>query len=440
MRIIRMAALIGSLVLLVGTMISILNRRDDLSDEYDLQLRAASVLATNAVENAVERASAVATVAGAETGPEALEVFAVPVDACVVSGGSTSCSGSDLTALAAFHTAQHAAGADGEAVAVIDGDSASVLVVGGGSDHTVVLRLPPGALLTSATSAELERYAADVDVMIAATTDESMTPSDGIDSIDGRRVLTSIVEDPPIAGVIEVTVSVDPEIGITGDGATRYFTLLALGTILLAIAAWTFFAERRSLERRATTDEMTGLLNRREFERQCEEAMINADRFRTGLCIMLVDLDGFKSINDTRGHQFGDRVLIETARRLRSAVRDTDVVGRWGGDEFLILLPGLEQGTAVRNSAERIAASLSGSPVVEDVTVTGSIGAALFPRHGQTFDDLIRAADGAMYAAKTTGVPHRLADAVPGDDPGGADESYEGPERRRTPSTGEPVA
>ena len=438
-----MAALIGSLVLLVGTMISILNRRDDLSDEYDLQLRAASVLATNAVENSVERASIVATVAGADIGPESLEVFAVPVDVCVLSDGSTSCSGSDLTALAAFHAAQHAAGEDSEAVAVVDGDSGSVLVLGGGSDNTVVLRLPPEALLTAATSAELERYAADVAVMISATTDESMTPSDGIDSVDGRRVLTSIVDDPPVVGAIEVTVSVDPVIGITGDGATRYFTLLALGTILLAVAAWTFFAERRSLERRATTDEMTGLLNRREFERQTEEAMINADRFRTGLCIMLVDLDGFKSINDTRGHQFGDRVLIETARRLHSAVRDTDIVGRWGGDEFVVLLPGLEQGTAVRNSAERIAASLSGSPVVEDVTVTGSIGAALFPRHGQTFDDLIRAADRAMYAAKTTGVPHRLADTLSGDDPGAASgegDPYDGPERRRMSSTGEPVA
>jgi diguanylate cyclase (GGDEF)-like protein len=148
---------------------------------------------------------------------------------------------------------------------------------------------------------------------------------------------------------------------------------------------------------------------------------------------MLVDLNGFKQINDTLGHQFGDLVLEECARRLTGAVRDTDVVGRWGGDEFVILLPGLEDGTAVRRSAERIASQLSSSPVVADVSISGAIGAALYPRHGEVLDDLVRAADVAMYEAKTSGVSHRIADALSVDlARETVSDTYSGPDRRRS--------
>jgi diguanylate cyclase (GGDEF)-like protein len=431
MRFVRLAAFVGSLVLLVGTLISIVNRRDDLSDEYNVRLRAASVLVTNSVDAAIDRAVVLAEVAGPDTDPPSLEVFAEPVDVCVVEAGVTSCTGDDLTELGAYPTARQAAVERGHAVAVVDEDTESVLVVNG-ADHVVAIRLPPDALVGASTAAVIDQYAGDVDVDISPTTDASGNATDGVVSGDGKRMVTTTIMDPLVDSAVDVTVTVDPAIGLTGDGGTRYLLLLALGTVLLAVAGWTFLVERRSLERRATTDEMTGLLNRREFERQSEEAMLNADRFGTGLCVMLVDLDRFKLINDTRGHHVGDEVLVECARRLRSAVRDTDVVGRWGGDEFVILLPGLEHGTAVRNSAERIGAALSGTPIVGDITITGSIGAALYPRHGQTFNDLIRAADAAMYGAKSTGVTHRLADTLTADDHTPSDLAYEGPERRRT--------
>ena len=147
---------------------------------------------------------------------------------------------------------------------------------------------------------------------------------------------------------------------------------------------------------------------------------------------MLVDLNGFKQINDTLGHQFGDLVLQECAVRLTAAVRETDVVGRWGGDEFVILLPGLEDGTAVRRSAERIAGQLSSQPVVSDVSISGAIGAALYPRHGEGLDDLVRAADMAMYEAKSSGVSHRIADSLSVDlARDTVSDSYIGPDRRR---------
>jgi len=439
-----MGALVGSLVLLVTTLISIVNRRDDLNDEYDLQLAAAIVLVTNGVESTLDRAVAIASVAPADVDPESLDMFAAPVDVCVIQAdGRADCNGDDLTLIEAYHLverqlANRVGDATGRAVAVVDGETGGVLVVSGG-DHTIAMLLSDAALLDQSIVDDVSLYAADAEVIVRPTADDNGATVDRALTVDGEKVRESTVVEPPDVGAVTVTVTVDPQIGITGDSATRYFLLLALGTVLLAVAAWTVIAERRRLERRATTDEMTGLLNRREFERQCEEAIVNADRFRTGLCVMLLDLDGFKAINDTLGHHFGDEVLIETAKRLLLAVRDTDVVARWGGDEFVILLPGLEQTTAVRNSAERIGAGLSGTPVVSDVTVTGSIGAALYPRHGITFDELIHAADGAMYGAKTTGVPHRLADALSVDDPGGAGEYYGGPDRRRSPSTGEPV-
>lgn len=444
MRLIRTAALLGSLVLIVGAVVTIYFRRADQIKDYELQLNAASVLATNGVSTTIDHAVVIATVAPADADPESLDVFPGLVDICVVDAdGRATCNREDVTETDAYHAAGHELTDRGDrardAVVVVDGDEACVLVVGRSESHTVAIRLPSAALLDEGTAAAVERYSGDVDITVSPTLDAG-SATDGVVTVDGEQVRITTIEDPPQVGVIDVEAKVDSKVDLVGDIGRRYWGALALGTVLLAVAAWTVIAERRRLERRATTDELTGLLNRREFERQCEEAILNADRFRTGLCIMLLDLDDFKAINDTRGHHVGDQVLIETADRLRDAVRDTDVVGRWGGDEFVILLPGLEQTTAVRNSAERIGASLSGTPVAGDLSVSGSIGAALYPRHGRTFDELIRAADGAMYGAKTTGVTHRLADALSGDDPGGSGEHYDGPDRRRTPSTGEPVA
>jgi diguanylate cyclase (GGDEF)-like protein len=196
---------------------------------------------------------------------------------------------------------------------------------------------------------------------------------------------------------------------------------------------------------RATTDELTGLINRREFERVSDIALDNAEREGAGLCVMVIDLNGFKQINDTLGHQFGDLVLAASSERLVAAVRDSDVVARWGGDEFVILLPTLAERSAVRTSAERIWHSLADNPVVGDTHMTASIGAAIFPRHGTTLDALMRAADVAMYEAKTTGVSHRIADTIATSESMLADDTgplqvievitdeYAGPDRRHSP-------
>jgi diguanylate cyclase (GGDEF)-like protein len=274
-----------------------------------------------------------------------------------------------------------------------------------------------------------------VDIVLSPSSSGAETLRTGPTPIDGAVVVTDTLTLPGEGGSVRVTAAVPDDVGLVGDGVARYLVLIGLGAVLLALAGWTFLIDRRSLERRATTDDLTGLPNRREFERLTDEALLAAERFNTGVCVMLIDLNGFKQINDTLGHQFGDLVLRAAAKRLTEAIRDTDVVGRWGGDEFVILLPGIQDGSAVRSSAERIGALLGGTPIADDVTVTAAIGAALYPRHGTTLDDLIRAADVAMYGAKSTGVTHRLADSLHGAfDDDDARHEYEGPDRRRSHS------
>lgn len=431
MRLVRLGALFGSLMLLVATTVSLVDQRSEIRREQDRDAVAAVVLATDGVESAVERAGALAVVASADTDPaDLVRTFDGDPSACVGTGADVRCTGADLVALSAFGTAaSRSVEAAGAAVAVVDSSSASVLVVARGS-VTAVIQLPTDTLRAAVDEEAVETYGAEIGINVAA----SDAPTDRIGepmSIDGDRAVAAILGADIATGSIEIVASVDGGVALGGENPALFGALLALGTVLLALAAWTFLVERRQLERRATTDELTGLANRREFERVTREALLMAERFGTGMCVMLIDLNGFKEINDTYGHQFGDLVLKGCAERLRHAVRDTDVVGRWGGDEFVIMLPGIEDGTAVRNSAERIGGSLAASPVVGDVRVSGSIGAALYPRHGASFEALIRAADEAMYGAKSTGVTHRLADALAAE----AEEQtlplgYHGPERR----------
>jgi len=432
MRYVRLAALIGSLVLLVATSVSLFNRRAELRTEEDLRVVAASLNAEATIQSTILRGRAVADVAGPDTSADDIVAsFGDRAEACVSGPGRPDCSGPDLLALDAYGTAASlSAGESGRAIAVADAASSSVLIVSR-SDRTIVLQLPAEVFVEEVLANELAGL--DASVVIVLSERPAVSERGQPETIEGRRVVSSVDGETLDAGSVVVTASVDDEVGLGGDAPVLFGALLALGTVLLVLAGWTFLRDRRSLERRATTDELTGLLNRREFEVESAEALVMAERFGTGLCIMLIDLNGFKQINDTMGHQFGDIVLKACSERLNSAVRDTDVVGRWGGDEFVILLPGLEEGTAVRNSAERIATSLSRTPVAGDVYITASLGAALFPRHGTTLEELMRNADVAMYGAKTAGVTLRVADPV-GSPNGERDEDdgrYDGPDRRR---------
>ena len=439
MRLVRIGALVGSVVLLVATTVSAVNQRAELRSRLDARVVAAALVVDQSVEASIDGALALADAASESTDPARLAApFGDAAEACVVSEGSERCTGPDLLSLGSFGPAAAASvAAGGEATAAVDEATDTVLVVARG-DVTAVLQVPADALVGDLARSAVEQYDVRASVELDATT-----------AADGRSGPERVADDLVVtdrsalggdgAGSVVVTVSAADDIGLAGDNLGLYLVLLALGSVLMALAGWTFLLDRRSLERRATTDELTGLVNRREFERLSEESLLAADRFSTGVCVMLIDLNGFKQINDTLGHQVGDQVLQAAAHRLRDAVRETDIVGRWGGDEFVILLPGLQDGTAVRSSADRIGRRLGDSPIVDEVRVTAAIGAALFPRHGGTLDELIRAADEAMYEAKTSGVTHRLADvngAAVADQVLAGD--YRGPDRRRTSLPSDP--
>jgi diguanylate cyclase (GGDEF)-like protein len=187
---------------------------------------------------------------------------------------------------------------------------------------------------------------------------------------------------------------------------------LAVGAALAAIALGGMIGEHRALQRRATTDALTRLPNRAEFERRATETLARLGRDRGRACVMVIDLDHFKVVNDTVGHDAGDQVLVAAAARLRDAVRASDIVGRWGGDEFVVLMPGIADARAVPDRAAMIADALAAAPPIGGHELTASVGAALFPVHGRRLEELLRAADRAMYMAKVQGVAHHLAEGV----------------------------
>jgi diguanylate cyclase (GGDEF)-like protein len=150
-------------------------------------------------------------------------------------------------------------------------------------------------------------------------------------------------------------------------------------------------------------DALTGLYNRRFLERQLAAMISSARRHDRSLAVAMLDLDHFKAINDTRGHQAGDRVLEGASQRLSSRVRTEDVLGRWGGEEFLVLLPDLD-GVDAAAAAEAFRQELAGEPISvdgEELPVTVSVGWAAW--EGESAAELLARADTALYAAKRSG-------------------------------------
>jgi diguanylate cyclase (GGDEF)-like protein len=155
----------------------------------------------------------------------------------------------------------------------------------------------------------------------------------------------------------------------------------------------------------AVTDELTGLANRRRFMEVLELELRRSDRFRSPLALVLADLDDFKLVNDRFGHQTGDDVLRALSRVFRASLRDVDLPARLGGEEFAVLLPETDalgaEGLAERLRVELAALQLQG-PAAEPLRVTASFGVAVYPE-AATGDDLLTAADAALYVAKAAG-------------------------------------
>ncbi len=162
----------------------------------------------------------------------------------------------------------------------------------------------------------------------------------------------------------------------------------------------------QDVQRMAVTDGLTGLGNYRHYTQTATREVERAARFGRPMALLLLDLDLFKAVNDTHGHQRGDAVLVELAARVRGEVRDVDTVARYGGEEIAVVLP--ETGAdGAAHAAERICDAVRrrpfGEPGEVPLPITVSIGVAVFPADGATPAALLRAADGALYTAKDSG-------------------------------------
>jgi len=152
----------------------------------------------------------------------------------------------------------------------------------------------------------------------------------------------------------------------------------------------------------ATHDTLTDIPNRCLFFDRLEHAMANANRHKEKLAVLFVDLDGFKTVNDTLGHDAGDHILKTTAKRLTAVLRETDTVARFGGDEFAAVLTEVKDTAKIEEVISKLKAEIASSFTFKSrvMNVQASIGYALYPDHSDSVDQLVCLADRSMYADK----------------------------------------
>jgi two-component system cell cycle response regulator len=253
---------------------------------------------------------------------------------------------------------------------------------------------------------------------------------------------------PPVV-FLTANADVDARVGGLDAGAIDYIVkpFVARELVARVRAALRAKARQDDLAAEAATDPLTGAVSRRQLDQRLLEAVALARRGRPAAC-MVIDVDGFKAINDAYGHVAGDRVLRTLAERLRAALRATDVVGRYGGDEFVVLIEATDDGA--RAVAHKVWGALTAAPVVvadEETDVSATSGGAHAIRVGASVgvaswnhtmdgpEGLVAAADKAMYQAKRFGGNRvAAAGASAGGRARGTSKRPSRPERSRRPA------
>jgi diguanylate cyclase (GGDEF)-like protein len=210
---------------------------------------------------------------------------------------------------------------------------------------------------------------------------------------DGERLILPLTASGERFGTLE----------LVGDSFSKEQRMNAASLVAHAVVALENARLHGMVEKQALVDGLTGLANRRAASDALHAEAARAERLQTPLSVVLVDLDGFKDVNDAHGHAVGDAVLRALAEVLRETLRESDIAGRWGGEEFLLLLPGADEEGAVQ-LAERVRIGLATCriPGVPDLRVTASFGVAEYAGETNT-EQLLAAADDALYRAKRGG-------------------------------------
>jgi diguanylate cyclase (GGDEF)-like protein len=407
MRIVRRASLIFSVVLIVAIAVGFFTRTGELERARDLRLSAAAEVAASELAARVDTATVAASTGGEPSDVAAALASVLPDHGiCVISADTTACAGDGPTPSDALVHEQERArriDADGPArqggrVTVYD---RRVTIAAEGSALSVLVEVPVHPNATVWPTTYLPSGAA------------------GNEYVDDGNTRQTAVAVPGAVGVYMVAAA-ERAVALPDAEHRFYVIVFTLAVVLLVLAGVTLVVEHRSLVERASFDRLTQLPNRSEFERSAGDVFSGGAE---GACLLLFDLDGFKEVNDTYGHHAGDQVLQVIARRLRSSVRDGDVVARWGGDEFVVLLPGVtsaEMGARrARQLAEEVAGRTRIDGVGESLRIRTSVGVALWPQHGRDLHDLVVAADQAMYEAKRSGTVTHVSSVD--------DEASEGP-------------
>lgn len=181
------------------------------------------------------------------------------------------------------------------------------------------------------------------------------------------------------------------------------------GEVQNYVAIFSDISERKLAEERieflAHHDALTHLPNRILTRDRFELAVAGAQRDNSGIALLYIDLDNFKYVNDTFGHQAGDQLLLLVVERIKQQIRETDTISRQGGDEFLLILPSIHDPMVVQRIASQTLENLASAFDIEghSIGISASAGVAMFPEHGGDFDTLLKNSDAAMYAAKKAG-------------------------------------
>jgi diguanylate cyclase (GGDEF)-like protein len=229
----------------------------------------------------------------------------------------------------------------------------------------------------------------------------------GLDGYDVCRAIQAGGANAPPVIFLTAHTQVTSRVAGLDAGAVDYIVKPFDHTELVARvrAALRTKSARDEFHEQATRDGLTGLLNRRQLDTLADGAIAVASRYGRDLACLMVDLDRFKSVNDTYGHAAGDLVLREAARRFTDCTRDADILGRYGGEEFLLLLPETTAADALV-AAEKLRNAVTGTPFdlgTQELDVTASIGVAAWNEDMPSAATLYAAADDALYRAKELG-------------------------------------
>lgn len=208
-----------------------------------------------------------------------------------------------------------------------------------------------------------------------------------------------------VVGAVIVSAFVRLALGVAHSVTWVAVSNLGMRAFVLALLALSVATLRRALEqlhRLAGEDPLTGLVNRRHFWERSAAEIVRARRYRHPFSVAFIDLDGFKLVNDTLGHQAGDAILRRVAQALNATLRHTDTASRLGGDEFAVLMPETDA-TAAAAIAPKLRAEINRAMELNGWQVTCSMGVVAFQRAPASVEEVIRSADALMYEAKRAG-------------------------------------